>query len=314
MKLMRSIALGLGVTAVTFGALASARGEGEEGMDEVSAKVKAQMEKIIRLMHENEEALLRISTGKQAKKPEPVDVKPPEVPPRPGGSTDSGTEGTEGTDPSHPGGGTGTSPSGTAPSGTPPSGTSPSGAGAPGAGPSPSGGGETHPGAGPGPSGGQAPEGGADAARSMEDLIRESRKTSGEIPREMEQLVRMVPYSRSGSSPDPQDPSAEPKPDPRDIRKSMDDKPDAGGEKKPEDGRPDHPRDPKDRDPAQPKPPGSGEPPPKDDRPVWDPKLPPQIRDAYVRGAMEKIPPEYQELIKEYLQWLGRAASESHGR
>lgn len=47
--------------------------EGEEGLDPVSAKVKAQMEKIVRLMQENEAALLEISTGGKAR-PKPVDV------------------------------------------------------------------------------------------------------------------------------------------------------------------------------------------------------------------------------------------------
>lgn len=38
--------------------------------------------------------------------------------------------------------------------------------------------------------------------------------------------------------------------------------------------------------------------------------LPPQIRDAWVRGDFDKIPPEYRELIERYLIWLNRAARE----
>ena len=66
--------------ALTAGVLASpswAEPEGE--MDEVSAKIKTQMEKIIRLMRENEDALLELSTGRKAR-PRRVDVEPP-VPP-----------------------------------------------------------------------------------------------------------------------------------------------------------------------------------------------------------------------------------------
>ena len=42
--------------------------------------------------------------------------------------------------------------------------------------------------------------------------------------------------------------------------------------------------------------------------------LPPQWRDAYVRGDFEKIPAEYRELIERYLMWIQKEASrESRG-
>ena len=57
---------------------------GEGGEDEISAKIQKQIDKIIELMEKNEQALLVLSTGNKAK-PEPVDVKPPALPPE-GGS------------------------------------------------------------------------------------------------------------------------------------------------------------------------------------------------------------------------------------
>ena len=59
--------------------------------------------------------------------------------------------------------------------------------------------------------------------------------------------------------------------------------------------------------------PGSGA--PREDRaPAWVVSLPPQWRDAYVRGDFEKIPAEYRELIERYLLWLQQeAARETRG-
>lgn len=94
---MRLPTLGL-LLATGLGVLCTpARAEGEEEMDPVSAEVKAQMEKIIELMRENERALLEISTGgKAAPKQVDVDVTPP--PSDAGGSSGqaSGSEGSEG--------------------------------------------------------------------------------------------------------------------------------------------------------------------------------------------------------------------------
>ncbi|MFV1959351.1 MAG: hypothetical protein ACC662_08050, partial [Planctomycetota bacterium] len=58
-------------------------------------------------------------------------------------------------------------------------------------------------------------------------------------------------------------------------------------------------------------PPGEGR---KDGAPVWVVGLPPQWRDAYVRGDFEKIPPQYRDLIEKYLIWLQHeAARKSRG-
>ena len=65
--------------------------EGEEhGQDQVSKEIQEQMDKIIRLMEENEAALLTLSTGGKAR-PKPVDVG---VPPAEGtNASGSGGEG-----------------------------------------------------------------------------------------------------------------------------------------------------------------------------------------------------------------------------
>jgi len=108
-----------------------------EGEEDVSAKIQKQMQKIIELMRQNEQALLDLSTGKDGR-PVRVDVTPPELPesavPGESGSEKSGSQG-EGAD----------------------------------------------------------PKGGSDAARALEELIRSQRKTSEQIPDELEELVRMVP-------------------------------------------------------------------------------------------------------------------------
>ncbi len=67
----------------------------EEGPGAVEKKIKEQMEKILKLMKENEDALLKLSTGKSAD-PKGVDIEPPvppegSPPPSSGGSGSSGS-------------------------------------------------------------------------------------------------------------------------------------------------------------------------------------------------------------------------------
>ncbi len=72
-----------------------ARAEDEEAGG-VEEKIKQQMEKILKLMRENEEALLKLSTGKAAT-PKGVDVNvPPGGSPPPSGSSGGGSEGSSG--------------------------------------------------------------------------------------------------------------------------------------------------------------------------------------------------------------------------
>ncbi|MHC5011663.1 MAG: hypothetical protein ACYTG6_12075 [Planctomycetota bacterium] len=121
-------ALALLAAFAVAGFVPGAAAEDEEEQDDISAQVKAQMEKIIRLMQENEGALLKLSTGEAAR---PV---APEVPVPPGqeGSSDAGSEG-------------------------PP------------------------------------PRTGEEISRRLEEMIRGQRSTAGQIPGELEELVRMIP-------------------------------------------------------------------------------------------------------------------------
>ena len=134
---MRPLKL-LPIALALLGALALATPAGtptafagpEEGEDPIAAKIKAQMDKIIKLMEENEEAILTLSTGGKAE-PKKVDVT---VPP-----------GTETKDPQA------------------------------------------------GDSSSNSTESGASAAEKLKELVNSQRKVGGQIPGELEELVRMVP-------------------------------------------------------------------------------------------------------------------------
>jgi len=225
-----------------------------ESQEELARKLKEQMQKIVELMKENEEALLEASTGARARA-HPVDVKVPDLPPAGG----------------HAKGGDATSPGAQ------------------------------------GKAKGKAK--GKDAARSLEELIRNQRRTAGQIPRGLEELVQMVPRRASGQGGQGSPDAKQPKPKPRDIRKKLDE---TSGKQKPKDGqdkKPRRPRDPNQRSKDQPSAKtGKGED-RKDGTPSWVVALPPQWRDAYVRGDFEKIPPQYRDLIEKYLIWLQREAA-----
>ncbi len=79
---------------------------------------------------------------------------------------------------------------------------------------------------------------------------------------------------------------------------------------KPEEGQKEDNRDPKDpRNPrderggASEDEPGQG-PPPENALPAWAVSLPPQIRDAVIRGDFEMVPNEYRDLVRRYHLWL----------
>ncbi len=73
--------------------LARAADEGEEGPTSIEQKLKAQMEKILRLMRENQKALLEAARG-SGKKPDGVEVPVPDDPSGMGGAgSDAGMEG-----------------------------------------------------------------------------------------------------------------------------------------------------------------------------------------------------------------------------
>lgn len=98
----------------------------------------------------------------------------------------------------------------------------------------------------------------------------------------------------------------------RDIRKQLDEMRQKAEQEKNEQNQkdePKEPRDPNDRTNAKKDPPGAGDS-RQNDVPPWMVSLPPQLRDAWVRGDFEKVPPEYKELIERYLIWLTEAARE----
>ncbi len=154
----------LAVLAVGLAApVARAEGEDEAGGD-ARAKIKAKMERILRLMRENEEALLKLSTGSSAAtRKVDVDVPPPQ---------DAGNAGSDSS-------GSGSSGSGSSGSGSSGSGSSGSESGA-----------ESGSASGTSGTSGGSPAGtGAEVVRGLDDITR----SSGGIPDELKQLVEMIP-------------------------------------------------------------------------------------------------------------------------
>ena len=126
----RLLTFGLALLAgLLLAPVPTATAEPEE--DDISAKVRRPMERIIELMRENERALLAICAGGDGE-PRPVDVEVPETPPAEGTEGESGSEG-------------------------------------------------------------ESPSAGAEAARTLDEMLRGQRGTSERIPGELEELVRMVP-------------------------------------------------------------------------------------------------------------------------
>ena len=86
-------ALLLGALAVATPAWAGPQADPEGGgADDIEAQIKAQMDKIIRLMEQNEEALLELSASQKAE-PKAVDVKVPD--PNEGSSSSAGQSAAE---------------------------------------------------------------------------------------------------------------------------------------------------------------------------------------------------------------------------
>lgn len=248
-------------------------------------QLKEQMEKIIKLMEENEQALIELSAGgkDRTKRPD-VDIPPDQSNPPPSGS----------------GGESGSSAGG-------------SGGSAGGSGGSAGGSGGSA-----GGSGGSAGSQGAEIRKRIEELLK-GQGRNRQIPGEIEQLIRMIPKGGQGQGQgQPKDQQGEgqgnqgeqPKPQPRDGRRP--DQMEQGGEEpqgqKPGEGEQEgahKPRDPKD--------PRSDRP-PEDDRDrdrdpengeeSWRALLPAEVREAYAGKKWTEIPRRYRELIERYLETL----------
>ena len=176
---------------------------------------------------------------------------------------------------------------------------------------SPSGAG-TPPGGGtPPPEGNGGGDPGAEVRRRMEELLEQAGQTGAAIPRALEELVRMIPRSKSKSKPDgspPQDPKArkpreKPEPgeqDPKDAEKSDPKDPN---------------RDPKPKEGDKPPPDGEKSDPQSDDTPPWMAELPPEARRSILNADPERVPAQYRELMIRYQKWLAeRAAKAKDGR
>lgn len=100
-----AVAAGVALLPVLAGPVRAEDGEGGDSPEAVAAKIKAQMEKVIQLMRENQKALLEASLG-SGKKPEGADVEPPETPKAPDAppSGEGGEGGMAGGPPPPPGG------------------------------------------------------------------------------------------------------------------------------------------------------------------------------------------------------------------
>lgn len=199
----------------------------------IEQEVLRQMEAILRLMRENEDALLGLSTG-EGGRAEGVEVEPPPA---------------EGVD------------------------------GAPTA---------------------------AEILRKIAELLEDQRSTSARIPDAIQELLKMIPQtSGQGGSAEPQDGSSEtPRPEPREGTRPED----QTGDPEAADGdSPRDPRRPEDR-PGETRPdtPPSSEEVQRLEAQGWFARLPPTLRDAFVRGDFERIPAEYRGVLERVRRWLLR--------
>ena len=219
---------------------AFADGEGEESGESIEQKIKAQIEKIIKLMRENEKALLEASRG-SGKKPDGVEVKPPDVP---------GME-----------------------SPPPPDGTAP-------------------------------PLRGDDVRKRLDELLKTSQGSGASIPKELEELVKMIP-TRSGQG------QGQNQPDPNPGESGSTKPRDGNRQDKPEDGKdpkgaqkPESPaKKPGDKTAGKP-PDGEKSDPLHDDAPPWLVNLPEEYRSMITSGDTEHVPQRYRHLVEAYAKWL----------
>jgi hypothetical protein len=220
-------------------------GEGPGGeTQDLQQKLEEQMKKIVRLMRENEAALLEASRGGSAD-PKAVDVRPP--------------DGSAGSPP----------PSGTPPEGAPP------------------------------------PQRSEEIRRKMDELIRGSTERGRSIPKELEELVKMIPLTESNSPPQG---GETPESEARRRREEQAKKPE-DGEKRPQDGDPQRDKDPK-TPPKEDKPTPPSDP-ARADVPPWLAELPDEVRRRVQAGDFEAVPAKYRKLVEEYLKTLNEQAGKT---
>lgn len=250
-------------------ALAPAAPLRAEEPSDLERKVKEQMEKVLRLMRENEDALLRASQQGGAT-PQGPDIPIPPLPPAPGGAT-----------PPPPGGGSGGG----------------AGAGAGGA--------------------GAAGEG---ARAALEEILKVLREGGGTIPGEIESLMRMLPEQEGGGGGGQGKPSsgqggkgppqgAEAREAQRQkeleeqARKQLEEQQRQGGGQQPHGAK--TPQDPSGQAARE------GQPPPKEGDPQADPwfaSLPPEIREFWAGGGLERLPARVRKVLEDYQRNLDAEA------
>lgn len=277
-----------------------ARAEDGEGPEDPRAKVRKQMEKILKLMRDNEQALLEASTlgGTQPKGP---DVPVPPTPPSPQGSGSGGQgQGGQGQGGQGQGGqgqgGQGQGGQGQGQGGA--SGGSPQGSG-----------------------GGAGGAQGEEIRRKLDELSKGQAGASS-IPEELQRLVDMIPTQQgggggqgegkpqSGGSKEQETPEARAARERKELEEQQR-KEQAGG-KDPKEGR----KDPND---ASGRPPGDPDAPKPDVQPdpnlrAWLTGLPPELREFVAGGGLEKLPPRARVIIEAYLRSLHRQTGPSSDR
>ncbi|MFM8387282.1 MAG: hypothetical protein ACKOCB_10780 [Planctomycetia bacterium] len=239
---------------------------------DLERKLKEQMEKVLRLMRENEEALLRASQQGGAA-PKGPDIPIPPLPPAPGGQ-------------GGPGG-------------------APQGGGSQGGGAQ--GGGQAGSGAG---------TSGEGARVALEEILKVLREGGGAIPGEIESLMRMLPEQeggggggqgsssrKPGSRGGPQTPEAREAQRQRELeeqaRKQHEEQQRQAGGTPPQGPKP--PQDPAGQAARD------GQPPPKESDPKVDPwfaSLPPEIREFWAGGGLERLPARVRKILEDYQRSL----------
>jgi hypothetical protein len=149
------------------------------------------------------------------------------------------------------------------------------------------------------------PEQGADAARRLRELVEGQRARGERIPRELEELLRMIPPSPGQAGGEAREGDAEgerPQASPRKERRPASS---AAGEAARTRGVDEHCAR---AGAPQSEPAAADRPAEEDGKPGWDAALPPEIRDALAGGRAELIPARFRGLIEKYNRRLQEEA------
>lgn len=150
---------------------------------------------------------------------------------------------------------------------------------------------------------------GTDVRRRMEDLLKQlsSQGGAGAIPKELEELVRMIPRKSSSSSdgsPPPESGERKPGGKPKDPQDDPKKDPSKDPKENPE-------RDPKPKDGDKPPPDGGKDTPRADDTPPWALELPPEVRTIALNASPESVPERFRAKFIRYQKWLQERASKA---